>query len=153
MTGMTFLIISASSTFAQVLAFTGASSGFINWSLAFELTPLTVLLVMVGILLILGMFMDQVSMMLITLPIFVPLATGLHFDMVWFGLILLLALEVGFTTPPFGMLLFVMLGIAPKGTTLSTVSFATAPYIACVVALIGLIIVFPDLALWLPRVL
>lgn len=152
-TGMTFLIISASSTFAQVLAFTGASSGFINWSLAFQLTPLTVLLVMVGILLLLGMFMDQVSMMLITLPIFVPLAIGLHFDMVWFGLIMLLALEIGFTTPPFGMLLFVMLGIAPRGTTLRTVSLAALPYIGCTIVLVGLIIAFPDIALWLPRVL
>ncbi|MCY7308527.1 MAG: TRAP transporter large permease subunit [Rhodoferax sp.] len=152
-TGMTFLIISASSTFAQVLAFTGASSGFINWSLAFQLTPLTVLLVMVGIVLILGMFMDQVSMMLITLPIFVPLAIGLQFDMVWFGLIMLLALEIGFTTPPFGMLLFVMLGIAPKGTTLRTVSLAAMPYIGCTIILVGLIIAFPNIALWLPRVL
>ena len=152
-TGMTFLIISASSTFAQVLAFTGASSGFINWSLAFELTPLTVLLVMVGILLILGMFMDQVSMMLITLPIFVPLAISLHFDMVWFGLIFLLALEIGFTTPPFGMLLFIMLGIAPKGTTLRTVSLAAMPYIACTILLVALIITFPGIALWLPGVL
>lgn len=152
-TGMTFLIISASSTFAQVLAFTGASAGFINWALSFDLNTYTMLLVMIGIVLILGMFMDQVSMMLITLPIFVPLAASLHFDMVWFGLILLLALEVGFTTPPFGMLLFVMLGIAPKGTTLKTVSFAAAPYMLCVLALIALIIVFPDLALWLPRVL
>jgi tripartite ATP-independent transporter DctM subunit len=152
-TGMTFLIISASSTFAQVLAFTGASAGFINWSLSFQLTPLTVLLVMVGILLVLGMFMDQVSMMLITLPIFVPLAISMHFDMVWFGLIMLLALEIGFTTPPFGMLLFIMLGIAPKGTTLRTVSLAAMPYIACTILLVALIIAFPGIALWLPGVL
>jgi tripartite ATP-independent transporter DctM subunit len=152
-TGMTFLIISASSTFAQVLAFTGASAGFINWSLSFDLSALTVLLVMVGILLLLGMFMDQVSMMLITLPIFVPLAGSLHFDMVWFGLIMLLSLEIGFTTPPFGMLLFIMLGIAPKGTTLRTVSLAAMPYIACTILLVALIIAFPGIALWLPRVL
>ncbi len=152
-TGMTFLIISASSTFAQVLAFTGASSGFIGWALSFQLSPLTVLLVMVGIILLLGMFMDQVSMMLITLPIFVPLAISLHFDMVWFGLIVLLALEIGFTTPPFGMLLFIMLGIAPRGTTLRTVSLAALPYIVCTILLVALIIAFPGLALWLPRVL
>ena len=136
-----------------MLAFTGASSGFINWSLSFQLTPLTVLLVMVGILLILGMFMDQVSMMLITLPIFVPLAITMQFDMVWFGLIMLLALEIGFTTPPFGMLLFIMLGIAPKGTTLRTVSMAAMPYIACTIVLVALIIAFPGIALWLPGVL
>ena len=152
-TGMTFLIISASSTFAQVLAFTGASSGFITWALSFQLSPHTVLLVMVLIVFLLGMFMDQVSMMLITLPIFMPLAASLGFDKVWFGLILLLMYEVGFTTPPFGMLLFIMLGIAPKGTTLRSVSLAALPYILCTMALVGLIIAIPDIALLLPRLL
>ena len=152
-TGMTFLIISASSTFAQVLAFTGASSGFIAWALSFQLSPLTVLCVMVLIVLFLGMFLDQVSMMLITLPIFMPLAASLGFDKVWFGLILLLMYEVGFTTPPFGMLLFIMMGIAPKGTTLRTVSMAALPYILCTMLLVALIIAIPDIALLLPRLL
>lgn len=152
-TGMTFLIISASSTFAQVLAFTGASAGFIQWALSFDLGTYAVMAVIVGIVFLMGMFMDQVSMMLITLPIFMPLAASLNLDKVWFGLILLLLFEVGFTTPPFGMLLFIMLGIAPKGTTLKTVSLAAAPYIACTMLLIGLIIVLPCIALWLPRML
>ncbi len=151
--GMTFLIISASSTFAQVLAFTGASAGFINWSLSFQFSPITVLLIMIAVLFVLGMFMDQVSMMLITLPIFMPLADTLGFDKVWFGLILLIMYEVGFTTPPFGMLLFIMLGIAPKGTTLRTIAMAALPYILCTLLLVGLIIAFPDIALWLPRML
>ncbi len=151
--GMTLLIISASSTFAQVLAFTGASAGFIHWALSFELSTWTVLLAVVAVVFVLGMFMDQVSMMLITLPIFMPLATSLQLDTVWFGLILLLMFEVGFTTPPFGMLLFIMLGIAPKGTTLRTVAMAGAPYIACTVLLVLLIIAFPRIALWLPGLL
>ncbi len=152
-TGMTFLIISVSSTFAQVLAFTGASSGFIQWALSFELSGYAVMGVIVLIVLLLGMFMDQVSMMLITLPIFMPLAASLGFDKVWFGLVLLLLFEVGFTTPPFGMLLFVMLGIAPKGTTLRTVSMAALPYILCTVLLIALIIFIPNIALFLPKLL
>ena len=152
-TGMTFLIISASSTFAQVLAFTGASAGFIGWSLSFKLSPTEMLLVMLGVILVLGMFMDQVSMMLITLPIYMPLARQLGFDPVWFGLILLLVYEIGFTTPPFGMLLFVMMGIAPKGTTLRTVALAALPFILCTLTLVGLIIAWPSLALWLPRML
>ncbi len=152
-TGMTFLIISASSTFAQVLAFTGASAGFIQWALSFDLSTYALMAVIVLIVFLMGMFMDQVSMMLITLPIFMPLAQSLNLDKVWFGLILLLLFEVGFTTPPFGMLLFIMLGIAPKGTTLKTVSLAAAPYIACTMALIALIIFLPGIALWLPRML
>jgi TRAP-type C4-dicarboxylate transport system permease large subunit len=99
------------------------------------------------------MFMDQLSMMMITLPIFIPIAQSLHFDLVWFGLILLLSYEIGFTTPPFGLLLFVMLGVAPKGTTLGTVSRAALPYILCTMLLVVLIAFFPPLALWLPRLM
>ena len=73
-TGMTLLIIAASTTFAQALAYSGASNGMIQWFLSFDLKPLAMLLVMIGIILLLGMFMDQLSMMLITLPVFIPIA-------------------------------------------------------------------------------
>ncbi len=152
-TGMTFLIIAASTTFAQVLAFSGASNGMIQWFLSFNWTPYAMLAVMVGIILVLGMFMDQLSMMLITLPIFIPIAKSLGFDPVWFGLILLLSYEIGFTTPPFGLLLFVMLGVAPKGTTLGTVAMAALPYILCTILLVALIVAFPSIALLLPRMM
>ena len=152
-TGMTFLIIAASTTFAQVLAFSGASNGMIGWFLSFNWSPYGMLAVMIGVILLLGMFMDQLSMMLITLPIFIPLAKSLGFDPVWFGLILLLSYEIGFTTPPFGLLLFVMLGVAPQGTTLWTVARAALPYILCTIGLVVLIILFPWIALWLPRLM
>ncbi|TPQ51627.1 C4-dicarboxylate ABC transporter permease [Prosthecomicrobium hirschii] len=151
--GMTFLIIAASTTFAQALAFSGASNGMIQWFLSFDLPPMSMLFVMIGIILILGMFMDQLSMMLITLPVFIPIANQFGFDLVWFGLLLLLSYEVGFTTPPFGLLLFIMLGVAPPGTTLKTVSLAALPYILCTMLLIVLIAFFPAIALFLPRLL
>ncbi len=147
---MTFLIVSGSSTFAQVFAFSGASGGFIDFITAAELSPYMLLAAMVLVILVLGMFMDQVSMMLITLPIFMPLALQMGFDPVWFGVILLLAYEVGFITPPFGLLLFIMLGVAPPGTQLKTVALAAAPYMLCTLLLIALIVAWPQLALWLP---
>jgi tripartite ATP-independent transporter DctM subunit len=149
-TVMAFLIIFGSATFSQILAFTGASSGLIRWATEFQLTPLGMLLMMLGVILFLGCFMDQLSMMLLTSPIFFPLAKTLGFDPIWFGLIMLLALEIGYTTPPFGLLLFVLKGVAPPGTTMREIYFAGMPFIACVLALIGLIIVFPPLATWLP---
>jgi tripartite ATP-independent transporter DctM subunit len=152
-TGMTFLLITASSTFAQLLAFSGASSGLVRWATSLEMGPTETLLIMALILLVLGMFMDQVSMMLITLPLFVPLANSLGFDMIWWGLIMLLMLEVSFTTPPFGLLLFVMHGVSPPGTTLPEVAKAALPYIACVFVLIGLVIIFPSLATFIPSLM
>ncbi|HYN12430.1 MAG TPA: TRAP transporter large permease subunit, partial [Burkholderiales bacterium] len=151
-TVMAFLIIFGSATFAQVLAFTGASSGLMNWALGFDLSKLGMLFVMIGVILFLGCFMDQLSMMLLTAPIFFPVAKSLGFDLTWFGLIMLLAMEIGYTTPPFGLLLFVMKGVAPPGTTMRDIYLAGMPFIACVMVLIGLIIVFPPLATWLPAV-
>ncbi len=151
-TVMAFLIIFGSATFAQVLAFTGASSGLMSWALGFELSKTGMLLMMIGVLLFLGCFMDQLSMMLLTAPIFFPLAKTLGFDLTWFGLIMLLALEIGYTTPPFGLLLFVMKGVAPPGTSMRDIYLSALPFIACVLLLIVLIILFPPLATWLPSI-
>lgn len=145
-TGMTFLLITASSTYSQLLAFSGASSGLVRWATGFEVGAIGILLLMLLVLLVLGMLMDQVSMMLITLPVFLPLALTYGFDPIWFGLLMLLMLEVSFTTPPFGLLLFVMQGVAPPGTSLGTIARAATPYIGCVFLLIAILIVFPDLA-------
>ena len=147
---MAYLIVFGSATFSQLLAFSGASRGLINWATGFDLDPIAMLLVMFAVLLILGMFMEQISMMLLTVPIFFPLATSLGFDPIWFGLIMLLALEISFTAPPFGLLLFVMKGVAPKDTTMREIYLSAIPFILCSLLLVALLIMFPPLATWLP---
>ena len=96
------------------------------------------------------MFMDQLSMMLLTVPIFFPLAQTLGFDLIWFGVIVLLALEISFTTPPFGLLLFVMKGVSAPGTTMRDIYISALPFIACSMLLVALLIIFPSIATWLP---
>ncbi|MCL4801914.1 MAG: TRAP transporter large permease subunit [Burkholderiales bacterium] len=150
-TTMAFLIIFGSATFSQLLAFSGASSGLIDYFIGFEVPPLGMLLIMLGIILFLGCFMDQLSMMLLTAPVFFPLALKLGFDPIWFGLIMLLSLEIGYTTPPFGLLLFVMKGVAPPGTTMRDIYFAATPFVACVMLLIAAIVLYPPLATFLPQ--
>lgn len=147
---MAYLIVFGSATFSQLLAFSGASRGLVSWATSFELAPLAMLLVMFAVLLLLGMFMEQISMMLLTVPIFFPLAQTLGFDPVWFGLIMLLALEISFTTPPFGLLLFVMKGVSPPGTTMREIYTSAFPFIGCSLLLVALLIAFPKIALWLP---
>jgi tripartite ATP-independent transporter DctM subunit len=149
-TGMVFLLIIASSVFSQLLAFSGASGAVIDWAVGIETGPLLKLLLMFAVLLVLGMFMDQISILLITIPVFFPLAGALGLDKVWFGIVVLLALEMSLTTPPFGLLLFLMLGVAPKGTTLPQVALAAAPYLASDLLLLTLLIAFPAIALYLP---
>lgn len=147
---MAYLIVFGSATFSQLLAFSGASSGLIAWATSYDLQPVATLLIMFGVLLLLGMFMEQISMMLLTVPIFFPLAINLGFDPVWFGLVMLLALEIGFTTPPFGLLLFVMKGVAPPETTMREIYVSAFPFIFCALLLVALLIMMPGLALWLP---
>src|SRR6056297_971891 len=147
---MAYLIVFGSATFSQLLAFSGASRGLIGWATGFELAPLMMLLVIFGVLLLLGMFMEQISIMLLTVPIFFPLAESLGFDLIWFALIMLLSLEISFTTPPFGLLLFVMKGVAPPQTTMRQIYSAAFPFIVCSLLVVGLIIFWPPLALWLP---
>ena len=140
----------------QAESFHVESTDSIAWVTGFDVAPTVMLLMMFGILLILGMFMDQLAMMLLTVPIFFPIVATLDFGlpaemkMIWFGVIMLLALEISFTTPPFGLLLFVMQGVAPEGTRFAEICLAALPYMACAMLLVALIVVFPGIVTWLP---
>ncbi len=150
---MVFFILMNSTVFSQLLAFSGATAGMLEWATSFEVHRLLVLLIMFFVLIVLGMFMDAVSMMLITVPIFFPVAQQLGFDLVWFGLFVLITIEMAGTTPPFGLLLYVMLGVAPPGTTLFQVANAAFPFLICDAILILILVAFPGLALWLPSLM
>ena len=116
----------------------------------FEMPPLVALTVMFVVLLFIGMFMDQVSTMLITIPIFFPLAEAMGFDLIWFAIVMLISLEMSLTTPPFGLLLFIMLGVAPPGTRLMQIFGAAAPYLLCDAVLVAFLVIAPSIALYLP---
>jgi tripartite ATP-independent transporter DctM subunit len=150
---MVFFILMNSTVFSQILAYSGASAGLLGWVSSFEVHPLWILFAMFWVLILLGMFMDGVSMMLISVPIFFPLAQHLGFDLIWFGLFVLMTIEMSGTTPPFGLLLYVMLGIAPKGTTLFQVASAAFPFLVCDAILIVILVIFPSVALWLPSLM
>ena len=150
------MILFGSSLFSNVLAASGTSVKLIEWVTSFEVSGYVMLLIMFGILLLLGMFMDQLAMMLLTVPIFFPIMAGIDFgigperQVIWFAVIMLLAMEISFTTPPFGLLLFVMQGVAPPGTKFSEICLAAIPFMACAILLVALILVFPPVVTWLP---
>ncbi|MEE2721277.1 MAG: TRAP transporter large permease subunit [Pseudomonadota bacterium] len=150
---MVFLIIMNSTVFSQMLSFSGASKGLIEWVTSYELHRYMILFLMFCVLILLGMFMDATSMMLITVPIFFPLAAALEFDLIWYGLFVLITIEMAGTTPPFGLLLYVMLGVAPKGVTLFQVAKAAFPFLVCDAILILILCAAPGLALWLPSLM
>ncbi len=106
------------------------------------------LLIMMLILLVLGMFLDWVGVALLTMPIFVPIITGLGFDPVWFGVVFCLNMQVSFLSPPFGPAAFYLKSVAPKDITLGEIFISLLPFIALQVFVLSLVIMFPQLAMW-----
>jgi tripartite ATP-independent transporter DctM subunit len=152
-TAMALFIICASITFSQILAFSGAVDGLLELIVGWKLTPMALLIIMLCVLLFLGAFIDQMSMMLITLPFFMPLVEHAGFDVVWFGVLMLIVLEISFTTPPFGLLLFVMKGVAPPDITMRQIYVAATPFILLEILVLALIVAVPVVATWLPNLI
>lgn len=150
---MILFIIAASVTFSQILAFSGAADGLLKVITGLDSGTMMLLLSMLIVLLVLGAFMDQVSMIMITLPFFIPLAQSAGIDLLWFGVLMLVVMEISFTTPPFGLLIFVMKGVAPPEISLGQVYRAAIPFILLALGVLALLILFPDLTTWLPNLI
>lgn len=146
-------IIAASTTFSQILSFSGVTTGVTEVIGGLHLSPDMLVLAMLGLLLLLGCVIDQVSMMLVTLPFFMPLAAAANIDTIWLGLMMLVAIEIGLLTPPFGILLMVMQGAAPRGTPLAQIYRAAFPFIVIEIMVLGLMFAWPAMVNWLPGLL
>lgn len=142
-------IIVASTTFSQILSFSGATTGMLNLVREIDPTPFMLIVFMLGILLVLGCFIDQASMMLITIPLFIPIANSAGIDLVWLGLMMLVVIELGLLTPPFGILLMVMQGAVPS-VPLTTIYKAALPFILIEVVVLALMFLIPELTTYLP---
>ena len=152
-TAMVFMIIAGSIAFSQILAFSGVSRELIQVITNAEISPMFILLGMLFTTLLLGTFMEQIAIMMITLPVYMPVIRALGFDDVWFGILMLINIEIALTTPPFGMICFVMKGVAPRDTTMTDIYRAALPFIICDIIAIGLIVLFPDIVTYLPRIM
>jgi tripartite ATP-independent transporter DctM subunit len=151
--GTILFIIVGATTFAQVLSFSGVVNGMIGLISGRELSPSVIVVGMMLILLFLGCFVDQVSMMLITLPFFMPLVLELRIDPVWFGILFLMCMQLGLLTPPFGLLLYTMKGVAPPSITMRQIYSAAAPYVVIGLVVLALTFLFPPIATSLPDLL
>jgi tripartite ATP-independent transporter DctM subunit len=150
-TAMVFMILAGSTAFSQILAFSGVSQELIQVITKLDVSPMLILLGMLLTTLVLGTFMEQIAIMMITLPVYMPVIRALGFDDVWFGILMLINIEIALTTPPFGMICFVMKGVAPPDTTMTDVYKAAIPFIICDVIAMGLFILFPSIVTFLPN--
>jgi tripartite ATP-independent transporter DctM subunit len=151
--GMILFIIVGATTFSQVLSFSGASSGLVELIAGQGLSPLAVIAAMMLLLIFLGLFVEQVSMMLITLPIYMPLVQKYGVDPVWFGVMFLICMQLGLLLPPHGLLLMTMKGVAPPSVRMGHIFQAVLPYIVMSLLLLALVFFVPAVAVWLPRML
>jgi TRAP-type C4-dicarboxylate transport system permease large subunit len=117
----------------------------------YQLRPCGVLGAVILLYLILGTFMEELSMMISTIPITTPLILQAGYDPVWFGILLVLLIQTAMISPPFGINIFVIHGLRGRGT-LSDVEIGSAPFVIALLAMIALICVYPEIVMWAPRV-
>jgi tripartite ATP-independent transporter DctM subunit len=150
--GMLLMIMVGCVGFSQILAFTGATSGLVEMTTKFPLPPIFIIILMLIVLLIMGTFMEAITIMMITMPIYMPIIRSFGFEPLWFGVLFLVSIETGGVTPPFGLLIFILKGVIPDSPNISMGDLYRAgiPFILCNAIVITLILLFPFLATWLP---
>jgi tripartite ATP-independent transporter DctM subunit len=152
---MILFIIAGSLVFSQALSNSGATDGLLQAVSALDLTALEIVIIMMLVLLFLGAFMDQVSMLLLTLPFFLlgsqSFQVVFDIDVVWLMVLMLITMEISLLTPPFGLLLYVMKGIAPSGISIGAVVRSAIPFILIELFVLAMLIAMPELATWLPK--
>ena len=149
-TVMIFIIFTGSTAFSQILAYSGATQGLVQVTSGLGLSPLLTLMIMQIVLLIMGCIMEPLSIIMVTLPVFLPVAQALGFDLIWFCTIMLLNMQMGNISPPFGLILFVMKAVAPPHIRMVQIYRAAYPFFLLDLIAMAIMIAFPQVVLWLP---
>jgi tripartite ATP-independent transporter DctM subunit len=149
--GMVLLIIVAAFILNLLISLTGIAEAMTKWVTSLGLTGTTMLFVLILFYLVLGMFMDVLSMQVATIPITYPIVTALGVDPIWYGIFIVLMCELGLITPPVGMNLFVVHGIRPDKGGIQDAIWGALPYAVIMILFTLLLMAFPALATWLPR--
>lgn len=150
---MVLMILAAAQSFSQLLAFTGANRYLVQWAGGLPVAPLILIMLLQLVILILGGFISGIPLMMITLPVFMPIVTSLGFDPIWFLVLMLINIEMAQTTPPYGILLYVMKGVALPDTTMGDIIRSAIPFLICDLIAMGLIVTFPEITLALPALM
>jgi C4-dicarboxylate transporter DctM subunit len=150
-TAMIMLIVIAAGFLNFVMSATGITTALTESISGLGLSPGWMLLVVVVFYVVLGCFMETLSMMIVTIPIVAPIMVGLGYDPIWLGIVIVVLVETALITPPVGMNLFVVQSLR-KGGSMNAVILGSQPFVLALFAMVALLAVFPDLAMWLPRV-
>ncbi|MES2787332.1 MAG: TRAP transporter large permease [Pseudomonadota bacterium] len=151
-TAMLFTLLIAATIFANFVNFTTLPGDLKDWILHLGLSPVMVIGAMMVIYVILGTVMEELTMVLLTIPLFFPIVTALGFDPVWFGVLIVMVVQIGLISPPVGMNLFVLNSLLPD-VGLGQIFRGCWPFVAAMVMMLGVMISFPQLSLWLPSLM
>jgi tripartite ATP-independent transporter DctM subunit len=151
-TAVLFFIVVMAFVYAYFLVLTHLPQSLVEYVSAAQWSPLAVILALILFYVVLGCFLDALGMILVTVPVFLPLVTSLGYSPIWFGVLLVIVVEIGLITPPVGMNLFVIKAQQPS-ISIGTLYRGVLPFLSAGATLIALLLLFPDLALWLPRTL
>lgn len=145
-----FLLLIAAQIYSRALTLSGLPAAASSWVLGLGLDPIVVILCFVAVIIVMGCFIDSVSILLLTMPIMVPVAKALGFDLIWFGMVAIVAVEIGLLTPPFGMVCFAMKASLPGNVRVEEIFAGVGPFIVALFGALGLLIAFPWLSTALP---
>ena len=151
-TGMLFMILVGALVFANFVNFTSMPTDLKAFVSQYQISPITVMIAICVIYVILGTAMEELSMILLTVPVFFPLVVGLGFDPVWFGIIIVVVVQIGLISPPVGMNMFVVKSML-SGVSTATVFRGVAPFVVAIVVLLALLVAFPSISLFLPKLM
>jgi tripartite ATP-independent transporter DctM subunit len=149
-TCMMLLVIVGSAGFSQILAATGATSSMVDAVTELDFSPIIMVIIMQVMVLAMGCFIDTISIMMVSIPVFMPLILILGLDPIWFSILILVQLELAGITPPFGVLLFVMKGVQPH-LSMANIYRAAVPIVAIQMVLVALLMIFPEIVSIVPK--
>jgi tripartite ATP-independent transporter DctM subunit len=151
-TAMLFTLLIAATVFANFVNFTTMPGDLKNWITHLGLSPVMIVGAMMVIYVILGTVMEELTMVLLTIPLFFPIVVSLGFDPVWFGVLIVMVIQIGLISPPVGMNLFVINTLLP-GVGLGSIFRGCWPFVLVLVVTLGLLLAFPGVSLWLPSLM
>ena len=149
-TAMIMLILIAATFLSFVVTSVGIGRQVTELITNSGLTPMQTMWMIVGLYLVLGMFMESLSMMIATVPIITPVVITMGFDPIWFGVLMMLLLETALITPPVGLNLFIVQGVRTRGQ-IRDVMIGSLPFVVAMLAMIVVLVLYPDIAMWLPN--
>jgi tripartite ATP-independent transporter DctM subunit len=145
------LLLVAAQIYSRALTLSGLPAAISNGVLALGIDPVLVIAAFILVILLLGCFVDSVSILLLTMPIMVPVVSALGYDLIWFGIVAIFAVEIGLLTPPFGMVVFAMKASLPSDVRVEEIFAGVTPFLLALVAALVLIVAFPPIVTFLPN--